>query len=195
MLKFYLKSQQDLDVVGIADCGQIALELTASLLPDIVLVDIEMPDMDGLVLTQTLSQHFDKTKVMVLSSHDNEDYIRKALVAGAQGYLLKDTPAQELIHAIRFVYRGDLQLGSGLFNKLEGNALQETARQHNLSTGHSLVKTDTLEEEPTNIDGALVGIQVERFLVANDINPATIDLATPLPIELFQWVSRASRQE
>jgi hemolysin D len=165
LLQSYLKSEKDLEVVGIADSGQAALDLTASLHPDIVLVDIEMPDMDGLMLTQTMTQHFSKTRVMVLSSHDNEDYIRKALAAGAQGYLLKNTPAQELIHAIRFMYRGYLQLGPGLFNKLEGNALQAIA-QNNIPASNGLAEANALTE-PDTFNGALV-TQTGHPVVASD---------------------------
>jgi hemolysin D len=165
LLQSYLKSEKDLEVVGIADNGQAALDLTASLHPDIVLVDIEMPDMDGLMLTQTMTQHFSKTRVMVLSSHDNEDYIRKALAAGAQGYLLKNTPAQELIHAIRFMYRGYLQLGPGLFNKLEGNALQAIA-QNNIPASNGLAEANALTE-PDIFNGALV-TQTGHPVVASD---------------------------
>jgi hemolysin D len=162
LLQSYFESEQDLEVVGTADNGQTALELTASLHPDIVLVDIEMPDMSGLMLTQIMSQQFSKTKVMVLSSHDNKDYIRKALVAGAQGYLLKNTPAQELIHAIRFVYRGYLQLGPGLFNKLESNALSAIA-QTDLVAASGLVTVNA-----SDTAGAIASTQNELPVLADD---------------------------
>jgi hemolysin D len=89
--------------------------------PDIALVDIEMPEMSGLEVTHHISQQYPETKVLVLSIHDDDDYIRKALQAGARGYLLKNTPPDELAHAIRFVRRGYLQLGPGLFEKLESH--------------------------------------------------------------------------
>jgi hemolysin D len=102
----------------------------------------------------------------VLSSHDNEDYIRKALIAGAQGYLLKNTPARELIHAIHFVYRGYLQLGPGLFEKLESNTLRSIAQQ-SLPTGNELVEASTLPE-PATADGTIVRLQTAQPIVAND---------------------------
>jgi hemolysin D len=109
----------DLQVVGQAESGQQALEMIRQLHPDVALVDIEMPGMDGLATTQCIHQQFPDTNVIVLSSHDDEAYIRDALKAGAKGYLMKTTPAEELAHAIRFVHRGYLQLGPGLFEKLE----------------------------------------------------------------------------
>jgi hemolysin D len=119
LLQSYLRPEADLTIVGSVDSGESALMLLNDLQPDIALVDIEMPGMDGLMTTQKIVQQFSQTKVLVLSSHDNENYIRRALQAGAQGYLLKNTPAQELIHAIRFVHKGYLQMGPGLYEKLE----------------------------------------------------------------------------
>lgn len=166
LLQSYFEPEQDLEVVGSVDNGKTALELVASLHPDLVIVDIEMPEIDGLMLTQAISQHFSQTKVMVLSSHDSKDYIRKALIAGAQGYLLKNTPAQELIHAIHFVYRGYLQLGPGLFEKLESNTLRSIAQQ-SLPTGNDLVEASTLPE-PATTDGTIVPLQTGLPIVAND---------------------------
>jgi hemolysin D len=119
MLQYSLESQLDLEVVGTAHSGQDALEQIEQLRPNIALVDIEMPGMNGLIITRTISEQYAQTKVLVLSSHDDDSYIRDALQAGAKGYLLKNTPPEELAHAIRFVQRGYLQLGPGLFEKLE----------------------------------------------------------------------------
>jgi hemolysin D len=115
----YFKPESDLEVVGSFDNGQRALEMIPELLPDIALVDIEMPGMDGLTMTQLIRDRYPQTQVLIVSSHDDEIYLRKALSAGAKGYLLKHTSAGELIHAVRYVHRGYLHLGPGLFEKLE----------------------------------------------------------------------------
>lgn len=119
MLQYSLASQLDLEVVGTAHSGEDALHQIEQLRPDIALVDIEMPGMNGLEITRKISSQYPFSKVLVLSSHDDEAYIKDALQAGARGYLLKNTPPEELAHAIRFVQRGYLQLGPGLFEKLE----------------------------------------------------------------------------
>ncbi len=119
MLQYSLESQVGLEVVGTAHSGEDALAQIEQLRPNIALVDVEMPGMNGLVITRTISEQYAQTKVLVLSSHDDDSYIRDALQAGAKGYLLKNTPPEELAHAIRFVQRGYLQLGPGLFEKLE----------------------------------------------------------------------------
>jgi hemolysin D len=166
LLQSYLQPETDLVVVGMADNGQTALDLTALLHPDIVLVDIEMQGMDGLTLTQKISQHFSKTKVMVLSSHDNKDYILRAIQAGAQGYLLKNTPSQELVHAIRFVYRGYLQLGPGLFEKLEGNPLVSVT-QNGSSQTNDLVQAEFLESD-LNASGLVTRTPTQLPVLAQD---------------------------
>ena len=120
MLEHSLALQADFEIVGLAQNGAEAIDLVRRYQPDIALVDVEMPDINGLAVTQTLVQEVPQTKVLVLSIHDDDNYIRSALEIGARGYLLKNTPAEELAHAIRFVNRGYLQLGPGLFEKLEG---------------------------------------------------------------------------
>jgi hemolysin D len=119
MLQYSLEPQLDLEIIGTANSGKDALVQIEQLHPDIALVDIEMPEMNGLEITRAISEQYPQTKVLVISIHDDENYIRDALQAGAKGYLLKNTPPAELAHAIRFVKRGYLQLGPGLFEKLE----------------------------------------------------------------------------
>jgi DNA-binding NarL/FixJ family response regulator len=117
-LQVYLETESDLTVVGHAEDGFTALEKIEELSPDIALVDLDMPGMDGLTTTKIASQRFSKTKVLVFSSHDREEYINDAIQAGARGYLLKSTPAEELASAIRYVNKGYFHLGPGLFEKL-----------------------------------------------------------------------------
>lgn len=117
-LKALLDPEPDFEVVGDAGNGQIAIEQVAALHPDVVLLDIRMPVMDGVAATRSIHQDFPNTKVLVLSGSDDEDSLAQALQAGAMGYLLKDTPAEEIATAIRSVHRGYAQMGPGLFEKL-----------------------------------------------------------------------------
>jgi DNA-binding NarL/FixJ family response regulator len=117
-LQVYLETESDLTVVGNADDGLTALEQIEKLSPDIALIDLDMPGMDGFTTTKIIAQRFPKTKVLVFSSHDREEFINNAIQAGARGYLLKSTPAEELASAIRYVNKGYFHLGPGLFEKL-----------------------------------------------------------------------------
>jgi DNA-binding NarL/FixJ family response regulator len=116
-LKSLLEAKPDLQVVGDAENGQVALEKVAALQPDVVLIDVRMPVMDGVTATRLICQQFPETKVLVLTTFDDDEYVSQAMQAGARGYLLKDTHSEELAQAIRTIDKGYTQMGPGLFEK------------------------------------------------------------------------------
>jgi DNA-binding NarL/FixJ family response regulator len=124
-LQTILETEADFEVVGKATSGLEAIKYLEQSKVDIALVDLEMPEMNGLTLTKILSQRFADTKAIILSSHDGDDEINSAVEAGARGYLLKNTSAQEIGDTIRAVQRGYFQLGPGLFEKLLSHFIQE----------------------------------------------------------------------
>ena len=95
---------EDIVVKGLAASGHEALDLIAHLQPEIVLMDIRMPGMDGVETTKLIKERFPGTKVLILTTFDDDEYVFDALRQGAEGYLLKDVPPIELISAIRAVY-------------------------------------------------------------------------------------------
>jgi DNA-binding NarL/FixJ family response regulator len=117
LLKNNLDRKSGIEIVDVANNGEIAIERTQSLKPDVVLMDIEMPVMDGLTATKIITEKFLETKVLILSSYDEDTYLNKALQVGAKGYLLKTTPSEELIQAIHSVHKNYFQLGPGLLEK------------------------------------------------------------------------------
>jgi DNA-binding NarL/FixJ family response regulator len=116
-LKTMLESNPDMQVVGEAENGQRAIDQIPILHPDVVLMDIRMPVMDGVAATSAIAQHYPDTKVLVLTTFDDDEYVSQVMRLGAKGYLLKDTEPDELALAIRSVYKGHTQLGPGLFEK------------------------------------------------------------------------------
>ncbi len=116
-LKTMLESNTDMHVVGEAENGQRALEQIQVLQPDLVLMDIRMPIMDGVAATREILHQYPTTKVLVLTTFDDDEYVSQAMRLGAKGYLLKDTEPDELALAIRSVHKGHTQLGPGLFEK------------------------------------------------------------------------------
>lgn len=104
VLKSWLDVEKDINVLGVAHNGQEAIAKVEELQPDIVLMDIDMPQMDGLQATKIISQRFPKVRVIFLSAHDDDVYLGKSLRAGAKGYLLKNTTAEELVKKIHSVY-------------------------------------------------------------------------------------------
>lgn len=117
LIETYLKSESEINIVGFANNGQEAIEQISHLQPDVVLMDVEMPTMDGLTATKIISQKFTKTKILILTVHDNEDHLREALKNGAKGYLLKTITAQELKNAIYYANQGYFQLSVELTEK------------------------------------------------------------------------------
>jgi DNA-binding NarL/FixJ family response regulator len=117
-LKAMLSLEPDLEVIGIAHNGKAAVEQVEALQPDVVLMDLKMPVMDGREATRLICQSFPNTSVLVLTTFDDDRYIVDAMRAGAKGYLLKDMPSEELAQAIRLVQSGYTQLAPGLMDKL-----------------------------------------------------------------------------
>jgi len=105
-IKNLLEEESVIEVIGEVSNGQEALDAVEELKPDMVIMDIRMPTMNGLEATQKLSERSSATKVLVLSMHDDEDYILQSIEAGAAGYLLKDTSKEEFIKAIRSIHQG-----------------------------------------------------------------------------------------
>ena len=124
-LQAILETEPDLEVVGKAFNGNEAFKYMEQFQVDIMIVDLEMPEMSGLTVTKITSQRFPQTKVIIFSSHDDEDNINAAVEAGAKGYLLKNTSAQDIIDTIRAIQRGYFQLGPGLFEKLLSHLIKE----------------------------------------------------------------------
>ncbi len=117
-LKALLELEQDIEVVAEAENGRDAIDLIGKFQPDVVMMDIRMPIMDGVAATREIRQKFSDVKVLVLTTFDNDEYVSAALQNGAMGYLLKDTPSEELAVAIRAVKKGYTQLGPGIVTKL-----------------------------------------------------------------------------
>jgi hemolysin D len=133
-LQLSLASESGLEIIGSAVDGESAIAQVKDLHPDIALIDIEMPVMNGLEATEVIKQNFLSTNVIILSSYDSNEYIDQALKAGAKGYLLKNTPTTEIVHAIRYVHKGYLQIGPGIFEKFNPAKIapqpQDIEQQH-----------------------------------------------------------------
>jgi DNA-binding NarL/FixJ family response regulator len=104
-IRSLIEDEHDMVVVGEAEDGQTAVKMACQLEPDVVLLDIAMPLLNGLEATRQIRQSLPNVKVLALTMHDNEEYIRQILAAGALGYILKDTAARDLLGAIRSVYK------------------------------------------------------------------------------------------
>ncbi len=120
-----------MEIVGEAANGRQAMTVIGELLPDVVLMDITMPDLNGLNAVGQVSAEFPHVRVIMLSMHDNEEYLRQALQAGAAGYLLKDADQAELELAIRSVARGGSYLSPGVSRHVVNDYVRGHAREPN----------------------------------------------------------------
>jgi DNA-binding NarL/FixJ family response regulator len=109
-----LKGERDLEVVGEAETGRQAVQLTRSLLPQVTIMDISMPLLNGLEAARQILHERPSARVLVLSSYRDPEYVRQSTEAGAAGYLVKESAAQELIKAIRIVIRGGTYYSPGI---------------------------------------------------------------------------------
>ncbi|MGL5807598.1 MAG: response regulator [Xenococcaceae cyanobacterium] len=153
-LELYLGHEKDIEVIGTANNGAEALEKIELLDPDVAVLDMEMPQMDGLTTTRVICDRFLKTKVLILSSHEDENYIYQVLQAGARGYVLKTTSAKELASVVRFIHQGYFQLGPGLSNKLLGK----------LENIHLSAESIQQAENITNGNASNIETQIIKFL-------------------------------
>jgi DNA-binding NarL/FixJ family response regulator len=113
-----LSLQKDLEVIGEGNDGREAIALTEQLQPDVILMDVRMPICNGVEATREIHQRYPWVRILVLTTFDEDDYIQQSLQAGALGYLLKNTPAQQLAAAIRSLNQGYSQLGPTIASKV-----------------------------------------------------------------------------
>jgi len=123
-LILFLHTQKDLEIIGEAENGLIAVELAKKLNPDIILMDLSMPVLDGIEATKAILAQNPEAKIMILTSFSDKDHVIPALEAGASGYQFKDSDPDQLVHAIRSLYQGEKQLDpkvtSSLLSYLQG---------------------------------------------------------------------------
>ncbi|MEM1004245.1 MAG: response regulator transcription factor [Pseudomonadota bacterium] len=114
-----LESYEDVEVVGTLGSGQAAVDQAATLAPDVILMDLNMPGLGGLSATEIILERLPQTRILILSMHDSPEYISTALSHGAKGYVLKDVPTDEIKQAIDAVMRGEQYLCTGASGSLK----------------------------------------------------------------------------
>jgi DNA-binding NarL/FixJ family response regulator len=144
-----LSIQKDLEVVGQASSSRDAVSLTAALHPDVILMEIWTPLCDGVIATGEISKQYPWVKIVVLTNFDDEKYIWSSLQAGAIGYLLKSTPIDQLVQAIRSAYQGYAQLGPTIapkvFGQVQASSLKTLSGSNNSNIFSEALSTRELE--------------------------------------------------
>jgi len=124
-LRFLLDAQEDIKVVGTADNGRKAVCQIAEICPDVVVMDIAMPELNGIEATQQIKTEYPDVQVVILSMHSANEQIFRALQAGACGYLLKETAGIEVAAAVRAVYAGQRYLSTEVSDKLIDDYMEQ----------------------------------------------------------------------
>src|SRR5574340_1143998 len=135
-LKMMLNAQPDMDVIGEAQDGRQAIQESQRLHPDIILMDITMPDMNGIEATRQIKKVLPDVRVLVLTMHENDEYVFQALRAGASGYILKEAADTELISALHVVQNGNFYLSPSAQSVMVGDYLQR------VNAGEEKLRTD-----------------------------------------------------
>lgn len=120
-LKISLSQTEHFEVIGIASNGRNAMDEIAQSKPDVAVLDISMPGLDGIELTSQITRYYSQTRVILLSSFDDDQYIKQALAAGVKGYVLKTAAHHDLVDAIQAVIRGEFYLSTKITSHLMGS--------------------------------------------------------------------------
>ncbi len=168
-LRYFLLAFEDLDLVGDATSGEEALELCARLQPDVVLMDLMMPGMDGATAIQTIRRKWPEIRVIALTNFQDAELVRGALEAGATGYLLKNVTADELAAAIRAAHTGRPTLAPEATQALIQTVQRETGPGFDL-TPRELEVLELMVHGLSNADIAerlVIGLSTVKFHVSN----------------------------
>lgn len=129
-LLFFLKTQQDIEVIGEAKNGQEAVDMVIKLNPDVVLMDLSMPIMDGVMATKAIREADNDVKIIILTSYSDQDHVIPAIRAGASGYQLKDIEPDELVQTIRDVLKGESKLHPKVTSHVMTHLSGQNINQH-----------------------------------------------------------------
>ena len=158
-----LESYDDINVVGCLPNGRAAIESVAELDPDVILMDLNMPEIGGLSATEILLERQPDTRIVILSMHDNPEYISSALSHGAMGYILKDVPTDEIKLAIDTVMRGERYLCTGAQGSLEPkDAARESLTEREQTILLQLAQGKSNKEVALTLDISVRTVETHR---------------------------------
>ncbi|MFS0916119.1 response regulator [Brevibacillus sp. 179-C 1.1 NHS] len=146
-LGYVIQMQSDMEVIGEASDGVEAVELIGSLAPDVVLMDVQMPNKSGIEATREIMLQHPRTKVLILTTFDNHNYVVEGIRAGAVGYMLKDADSQEMLDLIRRAHQGEAMFHTVTAAKALAEALQGQRETPDTITSHSVLLDELTDRE------------------------------------------------
>jgi DNA-binding NarL/FixJ family response regulator len=166
-LRILLESQEDIRVVGDAENGNKAIEGITSLKPDVAVMDITMPELNGIEAAQIIHETLPETGIVILSIHSDLEHIFRALQAGAQGYILKESAGSEVISAVRAVYLGRRYLSPSI----RDSVMEAYMQNHQMHSPLELLSTREREVLQLTVEGHSSAAIADRI----NISPKTVD--------------------
>ena len=167
-LKAMLRNEPSLEIVGEARDGRQAVEQVKHLKPDLLLMDVSMPDMNGFDATRQVHKFDPTVKVLILTMHDEEELVARCLEAGAAGYIIKDAPASQLLYAIEMVQKGERYLSPVVLKKVMETYVKNTNRPQ--------TSYDRLSPREREVLKLLAeGLSVKEIATRLDLSVKTVD--------------------
>lgn len=185
-LKTLITAQPDMAVVGEADEGEAALQQLETWRPDVVIMDISMPGVNGIQATEQIKRLHPEVKVLVLSVHDDTSYLRQMLTVGASGYILKHTAADALIQAIRTVAAGGLYLEPSLAEHVVGRYVRRP------TAATELLGTELSEREREVVQRVVQGYSNRDIATQLSLSVKTVETYRARALEKLGLTSRAA---
>jgi two-component system, NarL family, response regulator LiaR len=192
-LRTMLSGEEGIDVIGEAKDGRQALDVCRELGPDLVLMDVRMPVMDGLEATKRIKQEMPKTSVMMVTMHENPDYLFEAVKAGAAGYVLKDASGERLLSAVRRTLEGESPLNQELAMRLLRRLARESRGERSSEGGSGGTSREPPEEAGEEGDEPLATHPVATRSGAHQAGSggaAQIESLTPREVEVLKLLSQ-----
>jgi DNA-binding NarL/FixJ family response regulator len=170
-LRMFIEMQRDMLILGEGTNGVEAVELAARLQPDVILLDLLMPEMDGIEATRKILEHNPNSRVLILTSFGEDEKVFPAIRAGAQGYLLKDIQPRDLVQAIRETYQGKVQLHPEVARKLMKVVSGDVPLQKSMSTSIPKELQELTEREREVLEliaGGLTNREIAEKMVISE---------------------------
>ena len=181
-IRALLDAREDIEVIGEAEDGRQAIEKARKLIPDVIVIDITMPNLNGIETTRQIKKINSDIKLLVLTAHDNKDYVHQTLHAGASGYLLKELEFSDLVSAIKAVEKGDIFLSPSISRVVVkdyiryANSESENFNSLNMLTSREREVLQLIAEGNTNKETAhslklsIKTVEIHRYHIMEKLN-------------------------
>ncbi len=171
-VKSLLENEEDIEIIGEAANGEEALDKVRELSPDVLMIDISMPKMSGIEAAEIVNKQFKHTKALILSMHNNDDYILKSVECGAHGYLLKDTSKEEMLKALRSVALGEKYFAGTVSNTIVNGYLNKVSSKESDDKSD---KAKLSRKEKAILQFIVEGLSSREIAEKLDLSGRTVD--------------------